>query len=179
MNRFRAVHAPTKVWAAALVAGLVFGSAAGGAVAQRGPAGPTTLAVSGNVATPLTLSVDDLKAMPRTRVEVKDSDRTRVYDGVLVVEILRRAGVPLGTALRGEAMASYVVASARDDYRVVFSLAELDPAFLTNDVIVADTLDGAPLPVLDGPLRIVAPREARAARSVRMLEGLRVVRLEK
>jgi len=102
-----------------------------------------------------------------------------VCEGVLVGEILKRAGVPLGTELRGNAIASYVVASATDGYQVVFSLAELDPGFTSNDIIVADTLDGKPLFAYQGPLRIVAPKDSRAARSIRMLQRLEVVRLKK
>src|SRR5262245_32968216 len=70
------------------------------------------LTVSGDVGQPLTLSLDDLKGMPRTTVEIKDDDgRTQKYDGVLVGEILKRAGVSLGSALRGNAISTYVVAS--------------------------------------------------------------------
>ena len=68
--------------------------------------------------------------MPRTRVEVKDEDGRTVKDeGVLVGEILKRAGATLGGDLRGNAMTTYVLASASDGYQVLFSLAELDPAF--------------------------------------------------
>ena len=128
----------------------------------------------------VSLAPADLKSLPRTRVEVKTEDgTTNVYEGVLVGELLKRAGVPLGAELRGNAVASYVVASASDGYQVVFSLAELDPAFTSNDIIVADTIDGKPLFAYQGPLRIVAPKDSRAARSIRMLEKLEVVRLRK
>jgi hypothetical protein len=60
----------------------------------------------------------------RPRVEVKEDGRTLRYEGVLVGEILKRAGAPLGAELRGNAVASYVVAFATDGYQVVFSLAE-------------------------------------------------------
>jgi DMSO/TMAO reductase YedYZ molybdopterin-dependent catalytic subunit len=143
------------------------------------PAAAQTLAIAGDVKRPLSLSFAELKAMPRTRVEVKDEGRTLVYEGVLVGEILRRAGVPLGGELRGNAIATYVLASASDGYQVVYSIAELDPDFTTNDVIVADTLDGKPLLDTQGPLRIVAPRDVRSSRSIRMLQRIEVVRLRK
>jgi hypothetical protein len=38
-----------------------------------------------------------------------------------------------------------VLAEAADGYRVVFSLPELDSGIVESEVIVADTLDGAPL----------------------------------
>ncbi len=117
--------------------------------------------------------------MPRTRVEVKEDGEAVTYAGVLVGEILKRAGAPIGSELRGNAVATYVVASATDGYQVVFSLAELDPAFTGNDIIVADTIDGKPLSANQGPLRIVAPKDVRRARSIRMLERIEVVRHRK
>lgn len=145
--------------------------------AAQAPARP--LAIVGDVSAPLSIAPHELQALPRTRVEVKEDGRTLTYEGVLVGELLKRAGVPLGAELRGNAVASYVVASASDGYQVVFSLAELDPAFTSNDIIVADTIDGKPLFAYQGPLRIVAPRDARGARSIRMLERIEVVRLRK
>lgn len=137
------------------------------------------LAIDGDVRSSLVLAPADLRSMPRTRVEVKEDGRTIAYEGVLVGEILKRAGVPLGAELRGDAVATYVVASAADGYRAVFSIAELDPGFTSNDIIVADTVDGKPLFAYQGPLRIVAPKDSRGARSVRMLTRLHVVRVEK
>ena len=79
----------------------------------------------------------------------------------------------------GRRVASYVLASAPDGYQVVFSLAELDPGFTSNDIIVADTLDGKPLDASQGPLRIMAPKDTRRSRSIRMLQRLEVVRHRK
>ena len=156
-------------------------SVAGTSFAAQGtPAPATSLKVGGDVRTPLSLTPDDLKSMPRTQVEIKDEDGRLVrYEGVLVGEVLKRAGAPLGSELRGNAMATYVVAAATDGYQVVFSLAELDPAITSSQIIIADTVDGKPLFAYQGPLRIVAPKDARPARSVRMLERLEVVRLKK
>jgi hypothetical protein len=76
-------------------------------------------------------------------------------------------------------VAAYVRAIARDGFQAVFSLAELDPSFTSNDVIVADSVEGKPFADAQGPLRIIAPRDKRASRSVRMLERVEVVRLVK
>jgi hypothetical protein len=144
------------------------------------PAPPTAIVVGGDVRTPLTLSAEDLKALPRTRVEVTDEDGRQVtYEGVLIAELLSRAGAPLGRELRGNAMTTYVLAGATDGYQVVFSLAELDPAMTDNQVILADTVDGTPLFAYQGPWRIVAPKDHRPARSIRMVERIDVVRLKK
>jgi DMSO/TMAO reductase YedYZ molybdopterin-dependent catalytic subunit len=138
-----------------------------------------TLAIAGDVTQPLTLKPADLKTMPRTTVMVNDEGRQISYEGVLVGELLKRAGAPVGRDLSGKAVATYVRATAKDGYQVVFSLAELDPGFTPNDIIVADTIDGKPLFDYQGPFRIVAPHDKRGARSIRMLQRLEVVRLVK
>jgi hypothetical protein len=152
-----------------------------GAVAAQAPASAAVkLTIAGDVAKPLSLTPDDLKTLPRSKVEVKTEDGTvNVYEGVFVGELLKRAGVPLGNELRGNAVATYVLASASDGYQALFALAEVDPAFTRSDIMVADTVDGKPLFGYQGPLRIVAPNDRRGARSVRMLERIDVVRLKK
>jgi DMSO/TMAO reductase YedYZ molybdopterin-dependent catalytic subunit len=144
--------------------------------AQTAPA-VAELRINGAVSTPLVLTVSDLKKFPRKTLLVVNphNKRTETYEGVLLEELLHRAGVPQGEQLRGPSMATYVIAAAEDGYRVVFSLAELDPGILESDVLVADTLDGAPLAAKEGPFRLVAPHEKRPARWVRMLKSLTVV----
>jgi hypothetical protein len=139
----------------------------------------TFLEVAGDVETPLRLDAAALKSMPRGSVRAKRDGTETVYEGVFLQELLRAAGVPHGETLRGSALASYVLVEAEDGYRVVFSLAELDPLFIESDVLVADTADGEPLSERDGKLRLVAPKEKRGSRSVRMLHRLTVVRLRK
>ncbi len=139
----------------------------------------TVLKVSGDVSTPLSLSAADLKTLTRTRVTVKAEAGDLVFEGVLVADLLKRAGVPLGGDLRGAAIATFVVASAADGYQAVFSIGELDPALTSNEIIVADTLDGKPLAAAQGPFRLVTPKDSRPVRGVRMLERLDVVRLKK
>jgi DMSO/TMAO reductase YedYZ molybdopterin-dependent catalytic subunit len=140
---------------------------------------PTTqLIVAGDVTTPLTLSIADLRKMPRKTVAVMNPHEKRMetYEGVLLEEVLHRAGAMQGDQLRGLALSMYVVAEATDGYRVVFSLAELDSAFSESDVLVADSMDGAPLSATIGPLRLVVPHDKRPARWVRMLKSIKVVR---
>lgn len=159
---------------------LVCGGALLGARATAQSPAPSTLSIAGDVRTPLSITPAELKEMPRTAVEVKDEDGRRMkYEGVLVAELLKRAGATLGGDLRGTAMTTYVLASASDGYQVLFSLAELDPAFTSSEIIVADTVDGKPLFAYQGPFRIVSPRDARPARSIRMLQRLEVVRIKK
>ena len=56
-----------------------------------------------------------------------------VYEGVWLHEILKRAGVPQG--------------------------GELDPAFIDNDILVADTANGKPLFGAQGRFRLVVLRD--------------------
>lgn len=149
-----------------------------GQVPAQTPAPATQLAVAGDVTTPLTLTIADLKKMPRKTVAVMNPHEKKMetYEGVLLEDLLHRAGAMQGDQLRGLALSMYVVAEAADGYRVVFSLAELDSAFSESDVLVADTRDDAPLDVTIGPLRLVAPHDKRPARWVRMLKSIKVVR---
>lgn len=169
-----------------LLALLTFALAAPGVLLAQQAASPAQnatgtaeLRIGGDVGTPIILSPEELKKMPRKTLKVVNphEKKTEVYEGVPLEELFRRAGVSQGSNMRGAAMASYVVAEARDGYRVVFSLAELDPDFLDSEVIVADTLDGAPLGAKQGPFKIVAPHEKRPGRWVRMLKSLTVVKV--
>jgi DMSO/TMAO reductase YedYZ molybdopterin-dependent catalytic subunit len=142
------------------------------------PAG-VVLRVSGAVSQPLVLSLQDLAAMPRTKITATEHGTTATYEGVTLTEILRKAGAPLGKDLRGKAMASYVLVTAHDGYRVVFALPELDPDFtdVSQRIILADTADGKPLSEKHGPVRIVVPQEKKGARWIRMVESIEVVKL--
>jgi hypothetical protein len=115
--------------------------------------------------------------MPRKTFSVVNphNKKTEKYEGVLLEELLRRAGVPQGEQLRGALMAFYVIAGVEDGYRVVFSIAELDSGMLESEVTVTDIMDSAPLPAKDGPFRLVAPHDKRPARWVRMLKSITVV----
>jgi DMSO/TMAO reductase YedYZ molybdopterin-dependent catalytic subunit len=146
------------------------------AATAQTPAAAAQIKIDGSVATQLTLTVADLKAMPRKTLKVTNphDKKVEVYEGVALEDLLRKAGVPLGEQLRGPLMATYVVAEAEDGYRVAFSLAELDSGFLDSEIIVADTMDGAPLGPKVGPFRLVAPHEKRPARWVRMLKSITV-----
>jgi len=140
--------------------------------------GPSEFKIGGAVTTPLTLTVEDLKKMPRKtlRVENEHAKRTEVYEGAPLEALLQKAGVPQGEQVRGAAMATYVLVEAADDYHVVFSLAELDASFQDSEVLVADTMDGAPLPPDQGPFKLVAPHEKRPARWVKMVKSITVGR---
>jgi hypothetical protein len=78
----------------------------------------------------------------------------------------------MGENLRGPAMLTFVKASATDKYAVVLALAEVDPHMRANEIMVADTMNGAALDAHNGPLKLVVPGDLRPARSVRMLNNI-------
>jgi hypothetical protein len=138
------------------------------------------LVVTGDLPAPVTLSLDDLAKMPRQTVRIPNPDGTMaVYEGVSLFEVLKKAGVPFGSELRGKALSNYVLAKASDGYQVIFTPGEIDPVFGNLTIVVADHRDGAPLSGNQGSLRLVAPNDKEGARSVRMLETLEFVRLRK
>lgn len=145
-----------------------------------GLASGQTLTVRGDVTSPLTLKIEDLASMPREKVTIPDANGAKVeYEGVLLRDVLKKAGAPLEGQLRGTALTTYVIAGAHDGYQVVFTLGELDATFGNEKIVLADKRDGKPLPENQGPLRLVIPDDKAGARSVRMLETLEVVRLKK
>jgi DMSO/TMAO reductase YedYZ molybdopterin-dependent catalytic subunit len=147
---------------------------------QPPQSGPATLVVNGDIAMPLTLKAEDLASMPRQKATIPEQDGTEIeYEGVPLREVLKRAGAPLGGQLRGKALATYVLAKAHDGYQVVFALGEIDASFGNEQIIIADKRDGKPLFGYQGPLRLVCPHDKAGARSVRMLETLEIVRLQK
>ncbi len=146
---------------------------------QPQQSGPPTIEITGDVGTPLTLKAEDLAALPREKASVPEQDGTQVeYEGVSLREVLKRAGLPLGK-LRGKALTTYVVAKAHDGYQVVFTLGEIDAEFGNEQILIADKRDGKTLFGYQGPFRLVCPHDKAGARSVRMLETLEVVRLQK
>jgi DMSO/TMAO reductase YedYZ molybdopterin-dependent catalytic subunit len=146
--------------------------------AQAPPA--AVLAVQGDIASPLSLTADDLAKMPRETVSLPAPDGTKiVYEGVTLLAVLQKAGAPFGKQLRGKVLSTYVLAKAMDGYQVVFTLGELDPEFGNETILVADKRDGKPLGDKQGPFRLVCPNDHEGARSVRMLETLEIVRLAK
>ncbi len=139
------------------------------------------LALKGDVPTPLSLSLDDLRHMPRKTVTAINghTHKQETYDGVPLADLLARAGLPQGEELRGAAMTTYVIAEGADGYRALFAAAELDSSFQDSDVIVADRLDGAPMGAHEGPLKLVAPHDKRPARWVRTLRSITIEKAPK
>ena len=117
------------------------------------------------------VSLDALKPLPHKTVTVhnphENTDET--YSGVLLIELLKQVGAPVGKDVHGKALSEYVVATGSDGYKAVLALAEVEPDFHLGDVLVADALDGKPLDPKIGPFRLVVTADKRPARWVRNL----------
>lgn len=134
-----------------------------------------TISISGEVTKPLTLQAAELKAMPHTDVMATDRDgKERKYSGIPLVDLLKQAGATLGADLRGENLTKYVIVKAVDGYEVLYALPEIDPEFTTRTIILADSVDGAPLAKGVGPYRMVVPGEKKPARWIREVKSIDV-----
>lgn len=100
-----------------------------------------------------------------------------IHEGVLMRDVLAKANVPLGEALRGKALARAVVATAVDGYQVAFAIAEIDAAFNDHLILIVDRRNGQPLLPDSGPLQIVVPQDRRPARWIRQIATLEIKQL--
>jgi len=116
-----------------------------------------------------------ISKLPHVTVALQDHDKPTQFEGVPLSSVLSLAGILLGDALRGPRMSEALLVEAADGYKVVFALAEIDPAFATREIILADKRDGKALDAKEGPLRIVAPGDKRPARWVRQVATLRLI----
>jgi DMSO/TMAO reductase YedYZ molybdopterin-dependent catalytic subunit len=148
------------------------------ASAQR--ATDVLLNIGGEVGQPLNLTRAELDKFARQTIRAKDHDgKEYKYEGVAVREILEKAGLKFGDALRGKALATYVLIEATDGYQAVYALPEFDPP--TNDrlILLADRQDGAAFADKAGPLKIIAPGDKTHARWVRQVKSMTIVRAPK
>ena len=134
-----------------------------------------TLSISGEVTTPLELTLADLTNLKQASHKVKDRDgKEHEFSGVPLIEILQKAGVTTGSKLRGENLAKYLLISAADGYEVVYSLAEIDPEFTDQVILLATSKDGQPLANGEGPFRIITPDDKKPARWIREVRSIKV-----
>lgn len=127
-----------------IVAAFLVLQAGGTAAQEASPATPVATAivlrVEGQVDRPLSLSGLDLARMPRRSLDARDHDGNSAhYEGVVLSDVLKDAGAPLGEKLRGAQLAKFILVEAADAYRAVFALPELDPAFTDRPSSTATT----------------------------------------
>ena len=121
------------------------------------------------------LNPEQIAKLPHVTVNATDHDTPAQFEGVPMAAVLGAVGITLGDTLRGERLTEVLLIEAADGYKVVFALAEFDPAFAPREIILADKRDGKPLTGKEGPFRIVAPGDKRQARWIRQVTGMKVV----
>jgi hypothetical protein len=172
-----------RLTAVAILALALFGGAPAVHAQQMEHSAPsvpsTRLAIHTYDGKTLTFSPDELAALPHKSVSVFNAHTkaNETYSGVPLADLLSKVGVPLGESVRGKLFMLGVVATGMDSYSVLYSLAEVDPAIHTGDVIVADTVDGQKL-TKDGAFKMISSQERRPARWVRNLTSVSVIKVE-
>ena len=161
---------------------------AAGALAQAPSQVTTALTIRGSVEREITLSLDDLKALPVRRVEdarsVRDTadaapstESTRHYVGCLLRDVLDSAR-PVERA-RAAFRRSVVIATASDGYRVTFSWAELYISPIGDGVLVIYERDGKPLADDEERIALVSLKDARPGpRHVKWLKSIELRTLD-
>ncbi len=138
------------------------------------------LTVGGEVEHSMKLTRADLDKFARQTLRAKDHDgKEYKYDGVAVIEILQKAGLKFGDALRGKALATYLLVEAADGYQAVYALPEFDPPSNDRMILLADRQDGAAFPATAGPLKMIVPGDKTHARWVRQVKSMTIVRAPK
>lgn len=137
--------------------------------------------ISGLVERPLELSVSDLRKFPPQQVgEVPvvcqsgaDMGKIENLKGVLLKDILEQAGIVSKGHNDVKKMA--IVATASDDYKVVFSWTEVFNSPLGDSVIVFYERNGLPLTDDEGRIAMVSAKDTRTGpRHVKWLNGIEV-----
>lgn len=134
-----------------------------------------TVRITGEVTNPLIIDVENIQKFKKKLVIRKDRDgHNHRYSGILLSDLLKTAGVTLDAELKGKNLTKYLLAEGSDGYQVIYSLAELDSGYTNRRIILADQVDGKPLPSAEGPFRIIVQDEKKPARCVRQLTTLMV-----
>ncbi len=130
----------------------------------------TALRVDGDVKRVVILDRTALQGLPQQSASLGG----KTYIGVSLWDVLAQAGpTPIGVR-HNPTLSMYVLAQGGDGYQALFSLGELDPAIGARTVLIAHSVDGAPLETATGPIRLVIPADLKPARAVFRLISLQV-----
>jgi DMSO/TMAO reductase YedYZ molybdopterin-dependent catalytic subunit len=114
------------------------------------------------------LGPERLAALPRVTQRVGSmtgrGEQQNDWTGPLLWEVLGASGMLNGATPREQAHLAVRITGA-DGYAAVISLGEISPQLADRPILLADELNGAPLP--DHSLRLIVPGDRLGARSVR------------
>lgn len=123
------------------------------------------LKVSGEAGRSVNLTLKDIAQMPHTTATIAGKDgKQYTYSGVPVSFMLDKVRDTAAKGSHGN-LSKYLLVKCADGYKVLFSFGELDNSLTNKVVILADSMEGNPLPEARGPLRMVVTDEKKPARS--------------
>ena len=143
---------------------------------------PNKLKVTGRVTTPLELGMEDLRAMDTEEIAdlliiCGDGDRKgriRNCRGVLLEKILGIADVI--KAEHNDTKKMFIVVSAHDGYKTVFSWQEIFNTSVGGGVMILLERDGKPLDGEQGQLELISAEDyLTGARYVKGLKSIEVI----
>src|SRR5476649_183155 len=102
----------------------------------------------------VTFTAEEFAALPHTGLKVLEphEKKERLCSGVVVHDLLAKVGVLSGESFRGPALHLGVLIRSKDNYTVLFSLAEFDENFSSRTLLLTDREDGQPTPANAAPL---------------------------
>lgn len=134
-----------------------------------------SITISGEGLQPFTIDAATFHDMKQSVVMAKAHDGSvHRYTGVSMADLLAKAGVLLGDTAKKQNVMSYVVVTAADNYKAMYTMAEVDTLFANRVIIVADKSDKKPLTPEDGPFQIIVPGEKKHGRWVRQVNSIQL-----
>ncbi|MFD4790871.1 molybdopterin-dependent oxidoreductase [Streptomyces sp. NPDC058459] len=135
------------------------------------------LALTGDLVRPARLTVPDLWVWPQFRVDVSFECATsgvqrHLFSGPRLYHVLTDAGPEFDPVRRKDRLRFLISVTGTDGHRAVLSWAEIDPDFADAPVLLALTMDGAPLDAA-GP-QLVLPQDRCGARHISGITGIQV-----
>jgi hypothetical protein len=135
-----------------------------------------SVTISGEGITPINITKAMFADMKQVVVMAKAHDeKVHRYSGVTIADLLIKAGVMLGDSAKSKTINSYIIVTAADNYKAIYTIPEIDPLFATRSIILSNRADKRPLATEDGPFQIVVPGEKKHVRWVRQVTGIQVV----
>ena len=130
----------------------------------------------------ITVTPDDFAKLPQATVrdKIPHTDQEGAYEGVLLHELLRAAGVAFkdpaapDKKLPAWLRTAYVLVEAADGYQVVFSIPEIHPGLGGREVLLANRVNGEPLSAKLAPYQVIVPGSDLHARWIRQVTRILV-----